>query len=460
MSKSSSPLAQFARCRPPSSPPRRAAMSTAPLDKPQSRTVAALANLDLDTAAPRPYFRATKSLPLASRVTTTFLKPSSSVPTKKSLVRLSPATTIEKPTEAHEALADLPVYSYKTLSPAPTMRFTRSEADADKWVQELDHTGPISMDLEWVVVYRKGGMRPVSLVQVADKKNIIVIQLRTSTSAMARFPVHLQRLLEDPEIPKMGANILNDARKLFKDYGIMMANVVELGALARQADPACTDAGVFGTSKRIVALAKLVERCLHKKLRKDEDVRVSNWEDPKLERKTEMLEYAANDAYCGLQVYHHLIALANSGDVKLDPAKYTSRVHHEPLASPVPPPALALPASPVDLESLPPVEVIYYTAEMEHAGMSSQQLRAYRHWHLGKRDIDTMCKELCIKTGETLKRGTIIAYVINAIKCWPSFAQDVDLGALRLLIQTDLKSWEWHYEWLARAAALELPTKK
>jgi hypothetical protein len=68
------------------------------------------------------------------------------------------------------------------------------------------------VDCEWVVVYRKGGMRPVSLVQVADAKTILVLQLRNSTSSMARFPLALQRLLENPDIPKMGANILGEWR--------------------------------------------------------------------------------------------------------------------------------------------------------------------------------------------------------------------------------------------------------
>lgn len=49
--------------------------------------------------------------------------------------------------------------------------------------------------------------------------------------------------------------LADDAKKLFKDYGVMMANVVELGALARQADPPCNT--IFGAGKRIVALAKV-----------------------------------------------------------------------------------------------------------------------------------------------------------------------------------------------------------
>lgn len=139
---------------------------------------------------------------------------------------------------------------------------------------------PLSVDFEWVATFRKGGnTRPVSLVQLADKNTILLIQLRNANTTMSRFPRALQRLLEDPTIPKAGANILSssfvywrlhlpikrpagDAKKLFRDYGVMMAGVVELGALARQADPACAIPTVFGGGKKLVSLAKvLILRC-------------------------------------------------------------------------------------------------------------------------------------------------------------------------------------------------------
>ncbi|KAJ7677348.1 ribonuclease H-like domain-containing protein [Mycena rosella] len=471
---SKAPLCLVSRCRAaPSSPPRRAPMSSASTtDKPQSRALAALASMSVpELAETHPFFRPATAPPIEPRgAHAPPLKATRSLPpaTKRSLVRVSHPTLTEQtaaldlaPRTRADAPAKLPVYSYKSLSPVPKMRFTRSEAEADKWVQELDLTGPISMDLEWVVVYRKGATRPVSLVQVADKKNIIVIQLRTKTGAMGRFPLNLQRLLENPDIPKMGANILNDAKKLFKDYGVLMRNVVELGALAKQADPPCTDATVFGTSKRIVSLAKLVERYLHKTLCKEDDVRKSDWEDPELEQKAERLEYASNDVYCGLQVYDHLMALAEANALTLVPAKYTGEVHHERLAArPSPPPPLSTSTPPADPTALPPVPMIYYTDDMQHTGVTSQALRAYRYW-LAQRDIDNMCKELCVKAveGETLKRATVITYVVSAIKCWPAFAKDADLGALRLLIQTDLKSWERHYEWLASVAVIDPKSK-
>ncbi|KAJ6577302.1 ribonuclease H-like domain-containing protein [Mycena capillaripes] len=462
----------------------------------QSRVLAALAAMSLTELADaraavvdannppaiHPFFTAPTAPAVKPRATAPPLKSATSLPAtkKSSLVRVSrpktaePTPAVEK--AAPEPPATLPVYSYKSLSPTPKMRFTRDEAEADKWVQRLDQTGPISVDFEWVVVYRKGGVRPVSLVQLADPKSILVIQLRTSTATMPRFPLALQRLLEDPTVPKMGANILTDAKKLFKDYGVMMAGLVELGSLARLADPASTE--VFGRGKRIVALAKLVERYLHKKLRKDGDVRVSNWEDPALERNEVQIEYAANDAYCALQVYEHLLALAKASDITLDPMGNATRVHHASLAPP--PTAPHLPTStssststsasaspptgaPVDPPSLPPVPMLVLTPAMEAAGVSPQHLRAYRHWALGHRDIDTMCAELALRprgaphgtVATPLTRGTVVSYIISAVKNWPALAYD--LGALRLLIQTDLRSWQRHYEWIATVGSVDAP---
>ncbi|KAJ7510302.1 ribonuclease H-like domain-containing protein [Mycena galericulata] len=473
---SKAPLTLVSRCRPaPSSPPRRAAMSTTPAPN-ESKLLAALSAMslsELEVNKPPPVAPFIRAAPVWPRgATPRLLKPT----IKKSLVRMSaprvneqrenPATTsqAEEPIEQPVVVPDLPVYSYASLSPAPTMRVARTEADADKWVQELDHTCAISMDCEWAVrrVKGGGGIGRVSVIQVADKKNILVIQLMTRSSSMARFPVHLQRLLENPDIPKMGANIMNDANKIFKDYGVMMANVVELGRLARQADPACNHSAVFGPGKRVVALAKLVSRYLQKTLLKEANVRVSDWEG-KLSPET--LEYAANDAYCGLEVYNHLMALAKANEITLDPTMYTGGIYHQSLASPpaAPEPLATPPAAPAstDPTKLPELPRIPLDSLMQSAGVKPQHLRAYRYW-CGKRDIDTMCIELRVgdtKSGVALQRDTIITYVIEAIARWQPFQQDLDLAALRLFVQMDLGSWGRHFEALSRLGGFQ-PEKK
>lgn len=66
---------------------------------------------------------------------------------------------------------------------------------------------------------------------------------------------------------------IDDGQKLFRDYGILARNLVELGAVARQVDPSFAKAH----KRSIVSLAKVVETYTQKTLSKG-PVRTSNWE--------------------------------------------------------------------------------------------------------------------------------------------------------------------------------------
>ncbi|KAF7316955.1 Nuclear transport factor 2 [Mycena chlorophos] len=396
----------------------------------QSRILAALgaATLATDVHKPvAPAIKRTSSAPAPKQ-----RKPSATkaAPPLKA-TRSEPLQTAEPPAA--------PVYSYRTVSPQPRRHFAKTDAQADEFVALLDLKSPISVDCEWAVNFRKGGggPRPVSLIQVADKQNIILIQLRTEVKPMARFPRALRRVLEDAAVPKAGANILNDAKKIFKDYGIMMDGLVELGALARQADPACIQ--VFGSGKRMVSLANLVKRYLNKTLDKDSDVRLNNWE--KVDLPERMREYAANDAYSGYQVFAHLLALAKASDITLDKSKFTSGISYPNLVASEPttthPPE----------EELPPVPVLHLTQDMSEAGVKAYHLRAFRYWRLGKRSMTNMCHELRVdKTAGPLMPSTVISYVVTALTQWPHRpVMPVPEGEIRLLLLEDLRSWERHY---------------
>ncbi len=62
--------------------------------------------------------------------------------------------------------------------------------------------------------------------------------------------------------------------KLYRDFGILASNLVELGGVARQADERFEDA----YKRSIVSLAKVVAFYLHRALEKG-PVRISNWEE-------------------------------------------------------------------------------------------------------------------------------------------------------------------------------------
>ncbi|KAF7327540.1 Nuclear transport factor 2 [Mycena kentingensis (nom. inval.)] len=395
---------------------------------PNSRILQALQGLHLEqnNAPPlAPVFRRNASAPTPNPKPI----PAPKLKATRSAPPAAPPSTVIDATDAPSH----PKYSYQRASPPPRMRFTRKEDEADAWVSELDLKGPISVDCEWVVHFRRGpggGQRPVSLIQIADKNNIILIQIRTSQGAMARFPRALRRVLEDASIPKAGANILNDGKKLFRDYGILSQGLVELGGLARQADPAFN-----GHGRKVVALAKA--------LSKDTSVRVSNWEHPDLHQNKEMLQYAADDAYSGFQLYSHLLSMAKANDISLDQTKFTSAVDYPHLTGPT---TISKP--------LAVVPVIVQTPDMDHAGVKLQYLRAYRYWALGKRSLDNMRSELRIdKQAGSLAPGTVITYIVETLTRWPKFMPD-DLGELRLLLLEDIRSWERHSAWFLSKAGV------
>ena len=66
---------------------------------------------------------------------------------------------------------------------------------------------------------------------------------------------------------------IGDGVKLYRDYGVVAANLVELGTLARQADQRFLDA----FKRPMVSLAKCVAFYQHRTLDKG-PVRTSNWE--------------------------------------------------------------------------------------------------------------------------------------------------------------------------------------
>lgn len=128
--------------------------------------------------------------------------------------------------------------------------------------------------------------------------------------------------------------IQDDGMKLFRDYGILASNLVELGALACQVDK-----NFASTFRRpIVSLVKVVSYFLRKTLDKGQ-VRVSDWSKD-LTREQMKCKYlikanlnnvavshsvdASNDVHSGLVVYKSLMRTAHSSKAQLTPERYTA----------------------------------------------------------------------------------------------------------------------------------------
>ncbi|KAL5536567.1 hypothetical protein ACEPAF_389 [Sanghuangporus sanghuang] len=219
----------------------------------------------------------------------------------------------------------LKTYSYKDHSPPPSCVYVRNEEKADKLVGSL--IGAVGFDIEWKVVFCRGvKMRPAATVQLSDRRTILVIQ----------------ELLENTHVAKVGVNILNDGKKLARDYGVHPQGLIELGGLARQADADYVER-YFRASEVIqktvctitdprpkmrkpgakINLATVTAMYTGCELPKG-PVRTSNWEIQPLNET--QLDYAANDAHSALIIYDRLMSMAKTKNVTLIPTKYTSGV--------------------------------------------------------------------------------------------------------------------------------------
>ncbi|KZV69562.1 ribonuclease H-like protein [Peniophora sp. CONT] len=190
----------------------------------------------------------------------------------------------------------LRVYSYREFTNFLPLYVWR-EAEVDRALHSLmayRMGGPLGFDLEWE---SEGGVpRRVALVQLSVMHVIVLIQV----SAMRAFPAYLKGILEDPHVPKLGVGVLDDARRLYQDFGIHTHNLIDLCNYARATDTEFR----ARNGKRTVGLAEIVARYLYRALEKG-PVRTSHWED---RLSFEQAEYAANDAHSALQAFHAMNA--------------------------------------------------------------------------------------------------------------------------------------------------------
>ncbi|KAJ9114292.1 hypothetical protein QFC22_005744 [Naganishia vaughanmartiniae] len=210
------------------------------------------------------------------------------------------------------------MFSYKTYhighpfyKKPPTMAYTADPEEANELLSMIKGNA-IAFDMEWP--FSKGRKRVVlpggkidmqgfskqgktALVQVGDDNLIVLVHL----SMMKEFPSKLREIVEDPKVFKLGVNVIGDAQKLVRDYGnLYMKGVLDLSYIARAVDAANCK---LGRSK--IALAKLCEAYTGCELDKG-PVRQSDWSKRLSQAQ---MDYAANDVYSTMVIYHTLMSL-------------------------------------------------------------------------------------------------------------------------------------------------------
>ncbi|KAI0063611.1 ribonuclease H-like protein [Artomyces pyxidatus] len=283
-------------------------------------------------------------------------------------------------------------YNYTEFNPNATLLYITTEEEANAKVQEL--RGPLGFDLEWPYDTVTKATSRASLVQLCDSNIILLIHV----SRMQNFPQKVRELIESTEIMKLGVCIRRDGAKLFRDFGIMASNLVELGKLAFQVDARCP--AVFSQGP-IVTLLRLVKFYVGRDLYKGPEIRASSW-DQDLHR--EQLDYAANDAHCALMIYEKI--LANPQARPYSPAGYTYDIPKE---------LVAVPRAPVNTYT----PIWSPRTSQEHiCPLTEQQLRAYTLWQSGY-GLQGVC--VTMKSREDpLDECMAINYIMDALEHNPS----------------------------------------
>lgn len=164
----------------------------------------------------------------------------------------------------------------------------------------------IGFDIEWnpdAYKYANAGPRQnVSLIQIASESRIALfhIALYPKTDPENLVSPLLRKIMEDPEITKVGVAIKADCTRLRKNLNIDSKGLFELSHLYKLIKYSTTK-NYKSINKSLVSLAAQVREHLHLPLFKGGDVRSSNWSQKLL---LHQIIYAAADSYAAVQLFN------------------------------------------------------------------------------------------------------------------------------------------------------------
>ncbi|CCD56214.1 hypothetical protein ACHAO1_001177 [Botrytis cinerea] len=161
----------------------------------------------------------------------------------------------------------------------------------------------LGFDIEWKAEARAhhGPKKNVSLIQLATEERIGLfhIALFPQVNASELVAPTLKKIMEDPEVTKVGVAISADCTRLRTHLNIDSVSIFELSHLHRLVKYTLSQEYDL-INKRLVSLAKQVEEHLHLPLFKGGDVRASDWSRG---LSIQQISYAASDSYAGYHLY-------------------------------------------------------------------------------------------------------------------------------------------------------------
>ncbi|KAM3075660.1 hypothetical protein ACMFMG_007793 [Clarireedia jacksonii] len=161
----------------------------------------------------------------------------------------------------------------------------------------------VGFDIEWKAEARAvdGIKKNVSLVQLATEERIGLfhIALFPKDDRADLVAPNLKKIMEDPEVTKVGVSIRADCTRLRNHLGIESVSLFELSHLYRLVKfSQSKDYKLI--NKRLVALATQVQEHFHLPMFKG-DVRQSDWSQA---LRMDQIIYAASDSYACIHLYN------------------------------------------------------------------------------------------------------------------------------------------------------------
>ena len=187
------------------------------------------------------------------------------------------------------------------------VHYCKNKDDTESIAQFFLEEQVIGFDIEWKVnaVAADGIRKNVALVQVASERRVALFHIARypNASVMDDFVApSFKKIMESPEITKVGVAIKGDCTRLRNHLGIDSHGLLELSHLHKLVKYACGD--VTKINKMLVSLADQAQEHLGLPLWKGE-VRSSDWSQDLHHQQT---QYAASDSYAAFQLFHVLEA--------------------------------------------------------------------------------------------------------------------------------------------------------
>ncbi|NXL51100.1 MUT7 Exonuclease, partial [Podilymbus podiceps] len=233
------------------------------------------------------------------------------------LQKLQIQERVEEAAKAGNCEASKKEDCYQLPIPRANIHFLQTwEETLECWGKVLQPGQIVGIDMEWRPSFGMVGKPRVSLLQIALKDEVFLLDLprlleqAETEDEKEKLPHFIQMLYSDAAITKLGYGMSGDLNSLaatwsaLKDTDKQAQGVVDLLRVDKQVDvlspeQSYEDRGFRQPEK---GLSLLVQHVLGKPLDKSEQL--SNWEKRPL--REEQILYAASDAYCLLEIYEKL----------------------------------------------------------------------------------------------------------------------------------------------------------